>query len=358
MLTISLVLLVICGLMVSLGAAKLMCPKTHNDETPVDVNLASISCQSILGFIHANAVHVADRIPVLIPDLPFTAGLVSAHIHVVAAVLNQRPDCVTESLRFAVMVHIKHVKEIMTDRFKLAWMTIEEGTPDQPSSASVVTRFRVALTTFIASLESLQPDTTTTYYSHEYDGRYSTLESLRITTFREHAVNPHLCLRQRAIKDIFTRGDLVLDIGSGPLADHSVWFNRTGLVTSVAVDGSPSIGFVSEGLVNEIDARNGSALAGIVPNGVDWIWCIDVLDSVIPEAARQIVQSIAGHVRVRKGIVVTWSAERGLNPQSHPEVVNVFSSYARRLHYSADTTDLLRINCATPNIYVFLLTAL
>ena len=61
-----------------------------------------------------------------------------------------------------------------------------------------------------------------------------------------------------------------------------------------------------------------AGIRDVVRNNMpDWIWCHDVIDTVRPEAAEQIVRTI-GNVIVKEGIVLTWrsAGEALLNPRN------------------------------------------
>jgi 2-polyprenyl-3-methyl-5-hydroxy-6-metoxy-1,4-benzoquinol methylase len=111
---------------------------------------------------------------------------------------------------------------------------------------------------------------------------------------------------------VFEQGDNVLDVGSGPNGVVSEWFNKTGIVASYALDGSPSMEYVSAGKVAEADARNASSLLELVDElgiEVDWIWCVDVLSSVTEEAASRIVETLFDGINPRKGIILVTDSD-------------------------------------------------
>ena len=275
--------------------------ETCEDESPIlmpnPVNVSNMTCNDLVRLSIANGERIHDILmseSTVGQSVEYMRGLLLAHSHVLASLFAQRKeDCVTESFRFAVMVFLRNLMAIFEPKNRFE--NIRESCT-------------WSLNTLCEALAQLPPDPTTSYYTHENDGRLTTLEALRIHTFKEDAISGSLCLLQYAISSLFTLGDVILDIGSGPSAAHSEWLNKTGLVTSIAIDGSPSVGFVSGGIVNEVDARNSSWIShfmnGTIPSGVDWAWCINVVNSVTEEAASNILENIVNTVNPRKGIVL------------------------------------------------------
>jgi hypothetical protein len=136
---------------------------------------------------------------------------------------------------------------------------------------------------------SLTQESPSEYFTHEHDGRLTTLEAMRIKTFHEQALS-HVCLLRFAILNLFQLEEKVLEIRSGPDAVHSTWLNKTGLVESFAVDDFPNTEFVSQGSVAYVNLTD--PVVGIT--GIDWIWSThkDVDLSLL-----------ADYVRPRRGII-------------------------------------------------------
>lgn len=269
-------------------------------RSSVPINVSKLTCHELNLLTSMNGERFAEIIAtdrITNRSLEYVKGLTLAHSHIIVSLFSRRYDCVSESLRLAVMVFLRNIKNLfVSDQYSSFFDRIKD------SSASIVKALSSALS-------QLPPDETKAYYTHENDGRLTTLESLRIFTFDEDrsSVVNNLCLLQFAISSIFTLNDTVLDIGSGPSGVHSEWFNKTGLVTAFAIDGSPSVGSVSGGIVSEIDARNRammSAYLNAIQTSIDWVWCINVLNSVTQEAASSIIETMFTAVKPKKGIVL------------------------------------------------------
>jgi hypothetical protein len=100
----------------------------------------------------------------------------------------------------------------------------------------------------------------------------------------------------------------VLDLGSGPEAVHSVYLNQTGLVTSYAIDGFPNANLVSQGMIYEVDiadTNNMQKLLHDMPK-LDWVWIVNVLESVIESNVARIVRNIVSVAQPSKGVIVTY----------------------------------------------------
>jgi hypothetical protein len=184
---------------------------------------------------------------------------------------------------------------------------------------------------FVSCLQ-LDPDPVgSPYYSHEYDGRLTAVEALKQILVDNSVDERSLQNLRLAIREIFSPGDIVFDLGSGPNGHHSTWLNMTGLVTAYAFDGIEGIDVLSGGKVGFADIRNPNDLTRLIAKNqtVDWIWMHDVLDSVRPETALQIGDTIGTNISVRKGIVITWrDSQDVLNPRTD-ENFSVFLANSR-----------------------------
>ena len=293
-----------------------------------------MNCTEFRTFLGDHTENVVSRIRASKETGPAAAWSLS-HAHVLAAILHQRSECLTETLRLNLLIFLGHLKSVMEERYKL----IIRSPPNETATdeAYLIHRFGNIMFSLRMGLESLPDDPTTEYYTHENDGRLSTLEAMRIHTFNNRVMEKDTCLVQFAISDIFRIGDRVIDVGSGPLAEHSEWFNKTGLVAAVPVDGAPGISLITGGKVMEIDARKADDMARIAA-GANWTWCLNVMDQVTAESATAIAFALQGS---SGGLVLTWN---------HENVTEVFDN--RTL--DQDKTERMRSHCNGRNdIYVF-----
>lgn len=297
-------------------------------------DFTSMNCTEIRTFLGDHTENVVTRIRAS-NETGTAAAWSLSHAHVMAAILHQRNECITETLRLNLLMFLGHLKSVMGERYKLV---LRNPTNDTMTDESyLVHRFGNIMDSLRMGLKSLPDDPTTEYYTHENDGRLSTLEAMRIHTFNNRVMEKDLCLLQFAISDLFQIGDRVIDVGSGPLAEHSEWFNKTGLVAAVPVDGASGISLITGGKVLEIDARKAEDLARIA-DGANWIWCINVLDQVTADSATAIAAALQGS---SGGLVLTW------NNQNATDVFDI-----RTL--DKDKTERMRSHCnGRTDIYVF-----
>ena len=207
-------------------------------------NVSALTCGEVISFLTYHSERVVSRFN----ESP--RPLMLAFVHLVGTFSNLRSECVTESFRFISMLLIRDALPLLQSGNQLE---------DFP-----IARFHENLKK-LPILEVAAP-----YYSHEHDGRLTSLEALRMRTFNEQPLC-HICVLRYAINELFQEGDTVLELGSGPGAVHSVWLNQTGLVKSVAVDNFPETSFVTNNNVLEVDFKNKSELENLRFLHADWI---------------------------------------------------------------------------------------
>ena len=228
-------------------------------------NLTALPCNALREFLTYHSGNVVESMKNH-PARPLLLSL----LHLIGTVADLKSDCVTESFRFISMVAVRDSLPILKDGdFATERHSVGEDTnSSKMAMAAVVERFHENIQRLPVN-EPVVP-----YYSHEDDGRLTTLEAMRVRTFKEQPLS-NLCLMQFALAELFAVGELVLDIGAGPSAADSVWFNKTGIVTSYAMDRFPDASFVTDGQVVEVDYFNETALWEYMSNlteTVDWLW--------------------------------------------------------------------------------------
>lgn len=264
-----------------LGYVAAVC--VEEKPTEVEFNVSAIPCPSVVDFLTVHSENVLSRLT----NETDVVGQVVALTHVIGSVANLRQECMTEPLRFVLMLFVKTVLQEMS--------TPTSGTPHITDTSSSLI---LGIEALVASLRKLPTGRPEPYYTHEQDGRMTTLEALRSATFNESTVDS--CISDALVETIFGQGEVVLEIDAGPLAEYSRTFNDSGRVRAFAIDGSPLIGFTSGGTVTEIDTRRASDVADFVDRvmggKVDWIWSSQCLDT-------------AGHlVKPRRGFVLLCNA--------------------------------------------------
>ena len=228
-----------------------------------DFNISALTCGEVFEFLSVHSGNVAESESVPTSTL---LGLV----HLVGTLFNLRAECVTESARFVASLLIQQ---------SLDHLLNNHTNPRQSVQAFHENVNRLSLT----------QESPSEYFTHEHDGRLTTLEAMRIKTFHEQQLS-HLCLLRFAILNVFVLGERVIEVRSGPEAVHYTWLNKTGLVESFAVDDFPNTEFVSQGNVRYVNFT--APVVGI--DRIDWIWSThkDVN-----------LNLFAHHVRPKRGII-------------------------------------------------------
>merc|ERR1719318_1021108 len=114
----------------------------------------------------------------------------------------------------------------MIQHFRALWGTFEDGNAEESIKAARAARilFDTDLTALEQILQTWRPPTFQEglFYSHEVDGRYTTLEFLRRETFDEWTLDRGLL---RAMLPIIHYSE-VADFGAGT-GLYSTWLNNT-----------------------------------------------------------------------------------------------------------------------------------
>lgn len=175
------------------------------------------------------------------------------------------------------------------------------------------------------------------FYTHESDGRFSTMEALRRDTFDEWQRDKGLL--QGLLRHVLQLDATVGDFGAGS-GHYATWLNDTGLVKAYAFDGSPDIELVTKGVVLSADLGKPLALW----RKFDWILCLEVAEHIPPELTAVFLQNLDKHTG--EGLVLSW-ARPGLhslgnvNPQVEAEALKLVQENTD-LHIDEDLTNKLR----------------
>ena len=131
---------------------------------------------------------------------------VTAHAHIVGAIISQRDECFSEQVRLLFVVNLRRFKALVSEQFRVVWLAYQGHDPEGyclnekcakrvPTFGELVDNWvgRVLklidsdLKTFRSVLETWRPPLPEEahFYSHETDGRFTTLEMLRRATFNE-----------------------------------------------------------------------------------------------------------------------------------------------------------------------------
>merc|ERR1719247_3562508 len=203
----------------------------------------------------------------------------SAHTHFLAAISSQRTECFSEHVRLLLTVNLRRMKQMTTAQVKQLWMVSQDG-PDSLTELSTHSKKWLddaaelldadlrTMRTVLKSWRAPSPEEAR-FYSHEADGRFSTMEALRRDTFDEY--QPDKGLLRGLLRHVFPVDAAVADFGAGS-GHYSKWLNDTGLVTAYAFDGSPDIELVTKSVVQTADLGKPLQLW----RRFDWVLCIEV----------------------------------------------------------------------------------
>eukprot|EP00413_Alexandrium_margalefii_P036241 CAMPEP_0204586986 /NCGR_PEP_ID=MMETSP0661-20131031/47803_1 /ASSEMBLY_ACC=CAM_ASM_000606 /TAXON_ID=109239 /ORGANISM="Alexandrium margalefi, Strain AMGDE01CS-322" /LENGTH=510 /DNA_ID=CAMNT_0051596673 /DNA_START=59 /DNA_END=1591 /DNA_ORIENTATION=- len=332
-------------------------------ESEISVN--AMDCAKLMEFVYVSRQKVWERLERLRVDagdegrgpLPYRSVLktlsrgssfLSAHVHVLAAISSQRAECFSEHVRLLLIVNLRRMKSLATGHLQQLWLVTQDGPEETATTLSK--RLREWLTeasglldadlrTLRAVLRTWRPPSVdeARFYSHEADGRFSTLESLRRDTFDEWQLDKGLL--QGLVRHILPVDAAVGDFGAGS-GHYASWLNDTGLVTAYAFDGSPDIELVTKSTVLSADLGRPLALW----RKFDWVLCVEVAEHIPPDLTGVFLRNLDAHVA--DGLVITWARPglQGLgstNPQSEAEVLNLLATHTG-LHLDRDLTTKLR----------------
>lgn len=280
------------------------------------------------------------------------ASLLSAHVHISAAIASQRTECFSEHVRLLLVVNLRRMKNLFTRQVLQLWRVLEGSVGEFLKIAKAWLKeaaelFDADLRTLQAVLRSWHPPTPeeARFYSHEADGRFSTLEVLRRDTFEEWKRD--IGLLQGLIRHVLPVDSVVADFGSGS-GHYAKWFNDTGLVKAIAFDGSPDIEVVTKGSVLNVNLAKPLMLW----RDFDWVICLEVAEHIPAELTEVFLKNLDSHVR--DGLVLSWAQPDypGMghaNPQTEAQVLKLISQHTT-LHLDQVLTNRIRSSATIPYI--------
>eukprot|EP00927_Polykrikos_kofoidii_P062684 TRINITY_DN57490_c0_g1_i1.p1 TRINITY_DN57490_c0_g1~~TRINITY_DN57490_c0_g1_i1.p1 ORF type:complete len:527 (-),score=108.34 TRINITY_DN57490_c0_g1_i1:71-1651(-) len=334
------------------------------------LNTNTMACNKLMEFIfisrlkvheHLNALRIDSDLQVdgavpapwrtSIRRVSRASSLVSAHVHIIAALASQRPECFSEHVRLLLVVNLRRLKALTTSHMKQLWLMAQDGPEKEAELARQSSDWLVEASDLIdADLKTMrsvlrawqQPNLDEArYYSHEADGRFSTMEALRRDTFDEWQADKGLL--QGLVRHVFPLDATVADFGAGS-GHYASWLNDTGLVMAFAFDGSPDIELVTKGVVSGADLGRPVTLW----RTFDWAICIEVAEHIPPDFTPVFLRNLDAHAK--KGLVISWSRPGlpGLgiaNPQSESKVVELLRQHTG-LYFDEDLTNKLRASAS------------
>lgn len=276
------------------------------------------------------------------------SSLLSAQVHIVAAIETQKPECFSEHFRLLLIVGLRRLKAMVTGQLQMLWLVGQESHHDVDSKlAAMLEEWLLEATSVLdMDLKTMRSVLETwkvpephevRFYSHEADGRYSTMESLRRETFEEWQLDKGLL--QFLLRHVLPIDASVADFGAGS-GHYSRWLNDTGLVSAFAFDGSPDISLVTRGAVAQVDLGKPLSLW----RKFDWGLCLEVGEHIPAELTPTFLSNLDAHVT--EGLVISW-AQPGLqalgstNPQTESQVLSLLQAHTS-LYLDQELTMKLR----------------
>jgi 2-polyprenyl-3-methyl-5-hydroxy-6-metoxy-1,4-benzoquinol methylase len=272
------------------------------------------------------------------------SSLISAHFHIAGALTIQRKECITEHVRMLFVVLLRRTRPLLDLQVRQLWHIYE--TSDVESVAEkwlkeAVEVFDTDVQTFQNVLKdwTQPPAAEAQYFSHEADGRFSTLELLRRDTFEEWMMDKGLL--RALLRFLFKMDATIADVGAGS-GHYAKWLNETGLVTAQAFDGTMDIEHVTQGKVTPLNLAE--RLAPGAPT-FDHVMCLEVAEHIPAEGTATFIANLAQ--LARETVVLSWSPplQAGVghvNGRTEAEVLDLFKQHAPTLQVDAAMTQQLR----------------
>jgi 2-polyprenyl-3-methyl-5-hydroxy-6-metoxy-1,4-benzoquinol methylase len=277
----------------------------------------------------------------------------SAHTHFLAAISSQRTECFSEHVRLLLIVNLRRMRALTTGQVKQLWMVSQNGTEEIDELVAHTKQWMgeaadlldADLRTMRTVLRAWHPPTPeeARFYSHEADGRFSTMEALRRDTFDEWQLDKGLL--RGLLRHVLPVDAVVADFGAGS-GHYASWLNDTGLVTAHAFDGSPDIELVTKSAVMSADLGKPIRLW----RKFDWSLCLEVAEHIPPELTERFLRNLDEHTE--HGLILSWARPglQGLgnaNPRSEGEVLSYIKEYTS-LQPDPVLTHNLRLASAVP----------
>lgn len=347
-------------------------PSASKGPTTAELSTHLMPCSNLMEFVYISRLKVWEHLGGLkaasaggdrdqltwraaLNTLSEGSSVISAHVHIIAAVASQRAECFSEHVRLLLVVNLRRLKALATAQIKQLWLLGQDG-PGQidellrelrdwlTEAVELLDADLRTMRTVFRSWQLPAPDETR-FYSHEADGRFSTMEALRRDTFEEWQLDRGLL--QGLLRHVLPVDASVADFGAGS-GHYARWLNDTGLVTAFAFDGSPDMELVTKGSV--IAANLGTPIT--LWRRFDWTMCIDVAEHIPPEFTAVFLQNLDAHTM--QGLVLSWPQPSipgvgQANPQREADVLELVRQHTG-LHFDADLTSKVRMAASVAHL--------
>lgn len=330
------------------------------------IDIASMDCTQIMEFVYISRLKIWQQLDQHLAEVNASApadplrissrasSLLSAHVHIITAVSSQRAECFSEHVRLLLTVSLRRMKALATSQVKQLWHASQDGLEDPEGASRLKTWLIDAAGLLDADLRTLKTVLQTwtppslaesRFYSHEADGRFSTMEALRRDTFEEYTLDKGLL--QGLLRSLPV-DSFVADFGAGS-GQYARWLNDTGLVKAFAFDGSPDINLVTRGAVAAADLGKPLTLW----RRFDWSLCLEVAEHIPTDLTPTFLQNLDQHTAT--GLVLTWARPglQGLgtaNPLTQEQVLALIREHTGLIHVDEDLTKKLRAASTIPHL--------
>ncbi|CAK8986603.1 unnamed protein product [Durusdinium trenchii] len=347
------------------------CASSHAEAFDGSIDIASMDCAEIMEFVYisrwklwqqldqelaeVNQSSVAASSLKILRRSSKASSLASAHVHIITAVASQRSECFSEHVRLLLTVSLRRMKTLCTQQVKQLWFASQDGfTHESDHQMRLKSWLSEATGLLEADLRTLKTVLQTwtapslaesRFYSHEADGRYSTMEALRRDTFEEYQLDKGLL---QGMLRMLPLDAVVADFGAGS-GQYSKWLNDTGLVTALAFDGSPDIHLVTKGAVALADLGQPLSLW----RRFDWSLCIEVAEHLPTKLTPTFLANLDKHTE--QGLIITWARPglQGLgtaNPLTQDQALELIREHTGLSHLDQELTAALRASASIPHI--------
>eukprot|EP00392_Amoebophrya_sp_AT5.2_P002424 g2429.t1 len=287
------------------------------------------------------------------------AMFVTAHAHIVGAIISQRDECFSEQVRLLFVVNLRRFKTLVSEQFRIIWLAYQGVDPEgycmtekcnkrgtfaelvENWTGRVVKLLDSDLKTFKSVLETWRPPLPEEahFYSHETDGRFTTLEMLRRATFNEWFVDTGM-LRAALRGGVFPVGATVADLGAGT-GEYARWLNDTGLVDAYSFDGSADIELLTKKKVKHLNLVTSIRRA----EKHNWVLLLEICEHIPAELHPIFFQNV--NAFAGDGIVLSWAPPQipnigHTNPLLEQDVRQVLQRFLPLFAVDQDATSLLR----------------
>ena len=281
-------------------------------------------------------------------------ALLMSQLHVASAVFQAKAGaCLTEQLKFIFLAGVRKAQSVEDERWKFFFapqgIELELARSFVSKVAEIFETETRALGVFLRM--DIDPEISDLHFTHEHDGRLTTLEALRRATFGEDSVDVELVRNFQRVVGTIAVDSKIADFGAGS-GKYAEMLRSVGNFALVdAFDATDDVDIVSRGKVRHANFLTPGIFVG---NLYHWTLAIRVLDQLNDDAAN-FIKALDRHSLT--GTVVTWSApgtpNAVISPKTADQVIAIFESNTN-FRFNVELTSKLKLNAALADeLFVF-----